>query len=116
MSRWDRQIDDLAALGDALSVKDIKLRHAEGGGDLVLHDLDLDPVAVAFGAGLEHLGAAYVKSDRSVKLQRPSAVVVSGFPYMVPTFSRSWFMKMTMQFVFDTIPESLRSACDIRRA
>ena len=35
---------------------------------------------------------------------------------MTPTFSRSWLMKMTMQFVLAMTPASLRSAWLIRRA
>ena len=35
---------------------------------------------------------------------------------MTPIFSRSWLMKISVVFDFDTTPVSLRSACDIRRA
>ena len=36
--------------------------------------------------------------------------VVSGLPYITPIFSRSWFMKITIQLVFEIEPASLRSA------
>ena len=43
-------------------------------------------------------------------------MVVSGLPYITPTFSRSWLMKIAIVPVLLTIPVSLRSACDIKRA
>src|SRR5258707_176898 len=45
-----------------------------------------------------------------------SSVVVSGLPNMTPIFSRSWLMKIRQVFDFETMPVSLRSACDMRRA
>ena len=42
--------------------------------------------------------------------------MVSGLPYITPTFSRSWLMKMQVELVLLTTPVSLRSAWLIRRA
>ena len=44
-----------------------------GGRDLVLDDLDADPVADRLGAGLDRLDAPDVEPDRGVELQRPAA-------------------------------------------
>ena len=44
-----------------------------GGGDLVLDDLDLDPVADRLGAVLDRLDPADVEPDRGVELQRAAA-------------------------------------------
>ena len=43
-------------------------------------------------------------------------VVVSGLPNMTPIFSRIWLMKIRQVRDFETVPVSLRRACDIRRA
>ena len=43
-------------------------------------------------------------------------VVTSGFPNMIPTFSRSWLIKITIQFERLIAAVSFLSACDIRRA
>jgi hypothetical protein len=40
-------------------------------------------------------------------------VVVSGLPNITPIFSRIWLMKMREVRDFDTMPVSLRSACDM---
>ncbi len=42
--------------------------------------------------------------------------MVSGLPNMTPIFWRSWLVKTTAVLVWLIAPESLRSACDIRRA
>ena len=42
--------------------------------------------------------------------------VTSGLPYITPTFSRSWLMKMTMVLVLPTAPVSFRRAWLINRA
>jgi hypothetical protein len=42
--------------------------------------------------------------------------VVSGFPNITPIFSRSWLMKTAVVSKRESVPASLRIACDIRRA
>jgi hypothetical protein len=41
---------------------------------------------------------------------------VSGLPNITPTFSRIWLMKIAVVFDLEIAPESLRNACDIKRA
>ena len=43
-------------------------------------------------------------------------VVVSGLPNITPIFWRSWLVKIMQVLLWAMAPESLRSACDIRRA
>ena len=43
-------------------------------------------------------------------------MVVSGLPNITPIFSRIWLMKIRQVFDFETMPVSLRMACDISRA
>ena len=43
-------------------------------------------------------------------------MVVSGLPNITPIFSRIWLMKISAVRDFETVPVSLRSACDMRRA
>ena len=43
-------------------------------------------------------------------------VVVSGLPNITPIFSRTWLMKIAIVFVLLIVPDSLRNACDIKRA
>ena len=42
--------------------------------------------------------------------------MVSGLPNITPIFSRIWLMKMRQVRDFETMPVSLRRACDINRA
>ncbi len=43
-------------------------------------------------------------------------MVVSGLPNITPIFSRIWLMKIRHVFDLETMPVSLRRACDISRA
>ena len=58
---------------DALAELDVELGLAERRGDLVLDDLDADPVADRLGAVLERLDAADVEPLGRVELQRAAA-------------------------------------------
>ena len=42
--------------------------------------------------------------------------MVSGLPNMTPIFSRIWLIKIRQVLDFETIPVSLRMACDISLA
>ena len=42
--------------------------------------------------------------------------MVSGLPNMTPIFSRTWLMKIKLVFDLETMPASLRRACDMSRA
>src|SRR4051794_10849529 len=69
----DSHVEQAALLGHALAVHDVELGHAEGRRDLVLDDLDADPVADRLGPGLDRLDAPDVEPDRGVELHRPAA-------------------------------------------
>ena len=43
-------------------------------------------------------------------------VVVSGFPYITPIFSRTWLIKIIVVLFLLILAVILRKACDIRRA
>src|SRR3954471_22953082 len=57
-------VEEAAFLRDALAVHDVELGDPEGSRDLVLDDLDPDPVADRFGPGLDGLDATDVEPDR----------------------------------------------------
>lgn len=59
---------------------------------------------------------ADIHADRRIELGARPPVVTSGFPNMIPTFSRSWLIKITIQFERLIAAVSFLSACDIRRA
>ena len=69
----DAEIEQAALVGDADAVLDVELGLLEGRRDLVLDDLDADPVADRLGALLEGLDPAQVEPLRGVELQRPPA-------------------------------------------
>ena len=73
MSLLDAEIEQAALVRDADAVLDVELGELERRRDLVLDDLDADPVADRLGALLEGLDAAQVESLRGVELQRPPA-------------------------------------------
>ena len=58
---------------DALAVHHVELGDAERRRDLVLHDLDPDPVADRLRAALDRLDAADVQAHRGVELERAAA-------------------------------------------
>ena len=60
----DADVEQAAFLGDALAVHHVELGDAERRRDLVLHDLDADPVADRLRAGLDRLDAPDVEADR----------------------------------------------------
>ena len=57
-------VEQAALLGDALAVHDVELGDPERRRDLVLHDLDADPVADRLGAGLDRLDRAGCRAGR----------------------------------------------------
>ena len=69
----EREVEQAALVRDAHAVLDVELGLAERRRDLVLHDLDADPVADRLGALLEGLDAADVEALRRVELERAAA-------------------------------------------
>src|SRR3954447_8316731 len=69
----DPQVEDAARGRDALAELDVELGLAERRRDLVLDDLDADPVADRLGAVLQRLDAADVQALGRVELQRAAA-------------------------------------------
>src|SRR5215213_870974 len=69
----DPEVEDAARGRDALAELDVELGLAERRRDLVLDDLDADPVADRLGAVLERLDAADVQALGRVELQRAAA-------------------------------------------
>src|SRR5262249_21583575 len=69
----DTDVEQPALAGDALAVHHVELGDPERRRDLVLHDLDADPVADRFGPGLDRLDPADVEADARVELQPPTA-------------------------------------------
>ena len=67
------EIDELAALRDALAVHDVELDHLEGRRHLVLHYLDAGLVADDLLLVLDLADAADVESDRGVEFERVAA-------------------------------------------
>ena len=57
----DADVEQATLAGDALAVHDVELGDPERRRDLVLHDLDADPVADRLGAGLDRLDAPDVE-------------------------------------------------------
>src|SRR6185503_16392088 len=66
----DADVEQAAFLGHALAVHDVELGDAERRRDLVLHDLDADPIADRVLAALDRLDAADIEADARVELQR----------------------------------------------
>ena len=66
-------VDNLAHLGNALTVQYIELRGLEGRRNLVLYDLALGAVADYLAAVLDRLAAAHLDTHGGVELQRASA-------------------------------------------
>ena len=69
----DAEVEQAALVRDALAVLDVELGQLERRRDLVLDDLDADPVADRLGALLEGLDPAQVEPLGRVELQRPPA-------------------------------------------
>src|SRR3954454_1258155 len=69
----DPEVEDAARGRDALAELDVELGLAERRRDLVLDDLDADPVADRLGAVLQRLDAADVQALGRVELQRAAA-------------------------------------------
>ena len=113
----DADVDQLAALGDALAVHDVELDLLEGRRDLVLDHLDAGGVADDLVAVLDRADAADVETDaRRRTSARCRRMVVSGEPNITPIFMRIWLMKITMQFERLIAAVSLRIAWLISRA
>ena len=69
----DADVEQAALLRDALAVHHVELGDPERRRDLVLHDLDADPVADRLRAGLDRLDPPDVEPDARVELQRATA-------------------------------------------
>ena len=67
------KIDDLADLGDAFAVDDVKFGLLERGRDLVFDDLGAGTVAHHFRAGFERFDAAHVDADAREVFERAAA-------------------------------------------
>src|SRR4029079_8094325 len=69
----DADVEQPALARDALAVHHVEFGDAERRRDLVLHDLDPDPVAHRLRARLDRLDPPDVQPDRRVELQRAAA-------------------------------------------
>jgi hypothetical protein len=112
----ERQIEQVAHTRDALAEDDVELRLSEGGATLFLTTLTRVRTPIT---SLPCLILSTRRTSRRTDAQNLSARppgVVSGLPYITPTFSRIWFTNTTAVFVLAAELPSLRSACDISRA
>ena len=113
----DAVVEQAARGRDPLAELDVELGLLERRRDLVLDDLDPNPVADRLGAVLDRLDPADVQPLGGIELQRPTARLASpGEPNITPTFSRIWFVNTHSVWVRLRPPVSLRIACDIIRA
>ena len=60
-------------MGNSLVVHKVKFAHAEGCGDLILHDPDPGAIARDFGTALDLTDSANVEAHRRVELQRTTS-------------------------------------------
>src|SRR5581483_8118282 len=109
------QVDQIAFPGNAFAIDDVELSFAERRSHLVLDDLDLGAIADHRFAFFDRGDAADVGADAGVELEGAPAGGGFGIPEHHADFSRIWLMKIRQVFDLETMPVSLRMACDIRR-
>jgi hypothetical protein len=115
-AKIDGDIEDRTFPADALAVHDVELRSPKRRGALVLHDLHPGAVADHLGAVLDRLDAADLEADRRVELERTA-------PWcdLRRAVDHADLLSQLVDedaIVFDllSVPVSLRSAWDMRRA
>jgi len=90
----ERHIEDRSHLRDAVTVGDVELGLPERWSAFILDDFDARARSDAVLADFDRFELANVEPNGRIEFQRAAARRRSGFPNMMPTFSRSWLMKI----------------------